>query len=392
MNGTYGVDFLNKVKEANDIIEVAADYFTLKKYGDIYKTHCIHPGGDKTPSLAFFPNTQSFYCFSCHAGKRDGETNGSDVISFIQWMEDLTWPEAVEHLADRAGIDIPKQEMTQEEKDLQVFYEQALAENRSYWTNLETQNGAEVKGWFHGRGIEDEDIAKWRLGAGKYGSQKDLVPVYAIIDEKGRTASFSYRVADEDGKYKNGQTTAIFKKGAILYGLNFIKRDIRQKEYLVLVEGYNDAIILQKYGVPAAAIMSTSISGGQIELIKKYAKKVILFLDGDAPGIESTLTNIKRLSAEGIEVEVLNIQGSDPDEVCLNYKDKMWDFILDNKRLAFHFMTNSILDKYLDESMRLKKEALEKLEEVIKYIDNDNEKLLYKERIMNILSHEKNNS
>jgi DNA primase len=101
---TFPDEFIKQVKDGNDIIEVASDYFTLTKSGDLYKTRCKHRGGDKTPSLTFFVKTQSFYCFGCHAGKRDGKTEGSDVISFIQWMENIDWQEAVMLLAKRIGM------------------------------------------------------------------------------------------------------------------------------------------------------------------------------------------------------------------------------------------------------------------------------------------------
>ena len=388
----FSEDFINKVKEANDIIDVASEYFDLKQYGDVYKTRCKHRGGDKTPSLTFFPKTQSFYCFGCHAGRRDGNTNGSDVISFVQWVEEIEWQDAVIMLADRQGLEIPKAELSNEDKQKKALFDAVLNENRVYWSNLISEKGKEVKEWFYSRGINDADIAKWRLGACCPTSSQEgaMIPVYTIIDEYNRSVSFSKRFNSDDAKYKNGPTTPIFKKGSIIYGLNFIKKEIRRNNYIVIVEGYNDAIILQKYGVPAGAIMSSLITETQAELIKKYTNNVILFLDGDPAGIDGTISNIKLLKSKGIEVEVINILGFDPDELGLKLKEKTLGFILANKKLAFQFLINNVLDKYFDKMMKLKKETINQLEEILEYIEDDTEKKLYKDLLVNIISLEEN--
>lgn len=376
-NVTFSNEFLQKVKEMNDIIDVASEYFDLKQVGDLYRAKCKHKG-DNTPSLTFFPDTQSFYCFGCHAGKRNSNTNGSDVISFIQWVEEISWQEAVIFLANRVGLEIPTKELTEEDKQKLVLYELTLRENRKYWLNL--MSNEKVKQYFYNRGIDDEDIAKWRLGA-----DKDI-PVYAIIDEYGRTISFAKRIDSEDAKYINSKNSPIFKKSNILYGLNFIKKDMRKLNFIVIVEGYNDAILLQKYGVPAAAIMSTTITENQIKLIKKYTNNVVLFLDGDTAGINNTISNIKQLKKEGLEVEVINVLGFDPDEVAIKHKDKLLDFILEHKQLAYQFLINNVLGKYFNSLIKMKKEVVKQLEEILNYIEDDIEKKLYKDQLLKIVS------
>lgn len=387
MKVVFSNEFLEEVKSKNDIIDIASDYFDLKKSGDIYRAKCKHKGGDKTPSLTFYPSTQSFYCYSCGAGKRGNSTEGSDIISFIQWVENLDWQEAVILLAEKAGVEVPKANLTSADKKKATLYNKALAKNREYWANLYKPEYDQIKEWFHKRHITDEMIAKWRLGVFTV-SEKDTqgCPVYSIIDEQGRTVAFSRRVDTKDSKYVNDRNDDIFKKSTILYGLNFIKRQVRQLDYIILVEGYNDAIMLQSYGVPAAAIMCTSVSEEQRKLIKKYTNKIILFLDGDSPGIESTISNIKELKKDGFEVDVMNIVGFDPDEVAIKHKEKTHSFILTNKKLAFQFLINNVLDKYFDKIMRLKKETIDELEEILNYIEDENERTLYKNQLIKVIS------
>jgi DNA primase len=384
MNQTFTKEFLEELKEKNDIVGVASEYFKLIDSGENYKAHCIHKGGDKTPSLVFYPDSQSFYCFSCGAGKRNGDTQGSDVISLIQWVENLTWQESVVFLARRVGLDLPKTNLTIEEKRKLKQYEQALKENKKYWKNLSNKPCNHILKWYNDKGIETQDIAKWRLGASKFGSK--WVPTYSIMDEQGRTCGFSMRAGTDQAKYVNSSNSDIFKKGDILYGLNFIKKEIRENKFAIIVEGYNDAIMLQKFGAPAVATMGTSITKEQIVLLKKYTDTVILFLDGDEAGIKSTITNIKEFKKEGFKVEVLNILGFDPDEVALKYKNDILDFILNNRKLAFQFLINSVLDRYFDKMIRLKKETINELEEILEYIDDKSERTLYREQLVKIVS------
>lgn len=368
--------FIAEVKAANDIVEIASEYFELHEAGGLYKAHCKHPGGDKTPSLTFFPDTQSYYCFSCHAGKR-GKTSGSDIISFIEWVEGISWQDSIIYLAKRKGLKVPDAELSEEDKKKQKLYDKILDENRLYWAQI--QDNKKTLEWFSKKNITEQDIAKWRLGAD--GNN----PVYAIIDEFGRTVAFSKRIGTDKNKYVNDITSPIFKKGEILYGLNFIKKEIRKLGYIVIVEGFNDAIQLQKYSIPAVAIMGTSLTDGQIALIKKYTNNVILFLDGDEPGIASTVEHIKGLKKEKVEVEVVNILGFDPDDVAIKYKNDTGSFINKTKRVAFQFLINNILNEYFDNMIRLKKETIKQLEEILNYIDDETEKEIYRKQLIRIV-------
>lgn len=375
-------ELVELVKSSNDIIEMANEYFVLEQAGNLYRTHCKHEGGDKTPSLTFFADTQTFYCFACGAGERGTKTSGSDIIAFIQWVENIGWQDAVIYLADRCGIKIPQAKLSKEERAKQKLYEKAMTDNRTYWGKLQLNN-PDVLAWFHSKGFTTDDIAKWRLGVDQG------VPTYAIIDDYGRTVAFSRRLNTKDSKYKNDCNSDIFKKGNILYGLHNIKKLARQLGFIVIVEGFNDVIMLQRYGIPAVAIMGTSLTDRQILLLKKYTRNVILFLDGDQPGVESTLEHIKTLDKEGFAVEVVNISGDDPDDFALQHKEETLLWINLKKKLGFGFMISVVLDKYLDSVMRLKTGAIKDIESILEHVYHGEEREAYADMAYRIIRDER---
>jgi DNA primase len=188
---TINQSVISRIKEEVDMIDLASEYYELIPSGDLFKAKCKH--GEDTPSLIFYPETQSFYCYGCHAGSK-----GSDVISFIQWMEDLSWQDAIIFLADKINIPI-----IEEEDENQELYNKKLELNRKYWMAL--KDDPNTLEWFYKKGLSDKDIERWRLGS-SFGK-----PVYSIMDSPGRTVGFSYR-NDNNPKYINDKNDEIFKK------------------------------------------------------------------------------------------------------------------------------------------------------------------------------------
>jgi DNA primase len=300
---------LSQVLEANPIEEVAAEYLTLEVCSPgVSRACCKH--GEKTPSLYFYSNTQKFHCYGC-------QTHGN-VLDFVRWMDDSNWYDTLAKLCTRAGIDIPKGQLSEEDKANAALYDRTLEESRGYARAL--RRDAASKAFFADKGMTDDDLVTWRLGS-HYGK-----PVYSILDERGRTCGFGFRKG-ADPKYYNSDGSAIFKKGNILYGLYQGLALVRQEKYLVLVEGYNDAIILQKHGVPAVALMGTAMTDNQVKLVKRYASTAILFLDGDEAGIGNTLRHAIRLVSSGLQARVINLAGRDPDDLARELKDQTGSFI-----------------------------------------------------------------
>ena len=380
MRYNFTEEFKKQLKDSFDIVEFAGNYFDVRPHADLYKAKCIHNGGDEQkPSLTFYPDTQSFYCYGCHAGLKEG----SDIIGFYQWIENVDYQTAVIALAEKAGIPLPKVEMTAAEKKLDSLYKQIDAKNKEYYHNLSKHK--ETKDYFLSRGITKDELIKWRLGATLFTDINEYVPCYGLIDEYNRTVAFSWRVDSEEAKYKNSKESPIFKKKNLLYGFNYAKPMIRKNRHAVIVEGYHDVISLQRYGIPAVGIMCTRISTSQAELLKKVTDNVIVFLDGDNPGISATMETIKRLSKLGFEVEAINIAGFDPDDFAKKRKEETYQYILDNKTLGYEFIINIILSKYRDSSIKLKKESIKSVKEVINGIEDLEERAIYSNVIDKII-------
>ncbi|MDK2600560.1 CHC2 zinc finger domain-containing protein [Bacillus stercoris] len=184
-------DFLQQLREIS-IEEVASEYFPLKQMGAIYQTKCIH-SNDNDPSLTFFPQTNTFYCFGCGAGKRP-KTEGSDTISFVMWIDNCSFYEAVQKLANLKGLTIPKAELSPEEKEKQKLLDRILDANRKYWEWLQKEERA--LNYLYNRGIDNDLIAKWRIGYIPESQNNHFhrgKVVFSLMNDWGQTVGFSHR-------------------------------------------------------------------------------------------------------------------------------------------------------------------------------------------------------
>lgn len=377
-------EFIKQIKDTSDIIELAQEYFPLTKHNTIYQAQCIHEG-DNSPSLTFFPDTQSFYCFGCGAGSKQ-KTKGSDVIDFVMWIDKCSYAEAVVKLAGRKGLALPTKELTKEEKEKQRLMLECLKLNRQYWTNLQAE--PEILKYLNDRGITQESIDAFRIG---YVPKEDQSKasnriVFAIMDDWGRTIGFSYRnmedhfpnpdKPDQGPKYFNSAKSLIFDKGSVLYGLHNIRKMIREKGYMVIAEGFGDTILGQKYGCPFVSTMGTSLTKEHIAIIKKYTRMVIVWYDGDEGGITSTLRHLVPLRNEGLIVKVLNTPG-DPDDKIMEVRDGLEEFILSNARMAGQYEVDLVMGKYRSQMSEMKFRLLEELRSVFKEVKSQTEVQTY---------------
>ncbi len=400
-------EIVEEIKFRSDIEDVISSYVVLKHAGSNFNGLCpFH--NEKTPSFTVFRASKSFYCFGCGAG--------GDVITFIMKAENLTYVEALEFLAKRAGITIPqtaeeerssikRERLLAMNKDTAKFFHAALndektgAEAREYLYNKRGLSKAIVKRFGLGYapnsfdalnrhlrslGYTDEEmVANFLCGVSKKtGKIFDMFRgrvMFPIINTSGNIIAFGGRVLDDTvPKYLNSSDTPVFKKSRNLFALNFAKANAAER--LILCEGYMDVIALHAQGFEnAVATLGTAITEEQARIMAKYTKKVIVSYDSDEAGQRAAAKALTLLHEVGIDAHVLKITGAkDPDEFIRkngeNGKSK-FKYLLDNSESRFNFRLESILKKYdlavPDEKIRASTEVCDMLADIYSSVERD---------------------
>lgn len=342
----YSDELVEEVRTRNDIVDVVGQYVRLTKKGSTYFGLCpFH--NEKTGSFSVAPNKQMYYCFGCHAG--------GNVITFLMEYENITFPEALKTLADRAGITLPQREATPQERREADLKSQILEINkeagRYFYYQMKHDREQKAYRYLTDRGLSDETIRKFGLGFSnpyendlyKYLKSKGykdeilketgLVKIeergsydkfwnrvmFPIMDVNNRIIGFGGRVMGQgEPKYLNSPETKVFDKGRNLYGLNLAKSS--REPYILICEGYMDTIALHQAGFTnAAACLGTAMTQGQANLLKRYTNQVILTYDSDGAGTKAALRAIPILKSVGMTVKVLNLKPyKDPDEFIKN--------------------------------------------------------------------------
>ncbi len=339
----YSDELVEEVRSRNDIVDVVGGYVRLQKKGNTYFGLCpFH--NEKTGSFSVSPNKQMYYCFGCGAG--------GNVFTFLMQYENFTFSEAMQTLADKAGVELPKQEMTQAQKREADRRSRLLEINKEaakyFYTLLRSKRGIRAYQYFEERGLSPETMQKFGLGYSdqysddlykylrKKGYEDDILKdsglvtldevrggydkfwnraMFPIMDVNNRVIGFGGRVMGQgDPKYLNSPETKIFDKSRNLYGLN-IARTTR-KSQLLLCEGYMDVIALHQAGFDnAVASLGTALTSGHANLLKRYTKEVYLTYDSDGAGVKAALRAIPILKEVGIVTKVINMRPyKDPDE------------------------------------------------------------------------------
>jgi len=368
-------EIIDEIIYRNDIEDVISSYVTLKRAGSNANGLCpFH--SEKTPSFTVFPATKSFYCFGCGAG--------GDVITFIMKAENLDYQDALEFLAQRAGINIPKDGEKAEagisrkrifEMNLAAakFFRQCLFDPQiggdalRYLSEDRKLSGAVIKHFGLGyspntfgmltdhmkkQGFTDEELTVGFL-CGK--SQKTGRPydyfrnrvMFPIIDVSGNIIAFGGRVMDDSKpKYLNTSDTPGFKKSRNLFALNYAKKNCA--EQLILCEGYMDVIALHAAGFEnAVATLGTAITSEQARLIAKYTKNVIISYDMDDAGRAAADKAMRLLAEVGVDVKVLRMSGAkDPDEYIKKFGADKFRQVIGKSQSGFNYKLDVILSKY----------------------------------------------
>lgn len=370
----YPEELIEDIRMKNDIVDVIGGYVKLQRKGSSYFGLCpFH--NEKSPSFSVSPSKQMYYCFGC------GE--GGNVITFIMKYENYNFAEALSMLAERAGVELPKAEYSDEERKRADLRSNILAANKDaamyYYHMLKTEHGSNAYHYLRGRELSDETITKFGLGYSdkvsddlyrymKNKGYRDEVlketglftyderrvydkffnrVMFPIMDVNNRVIAFGGRVmGDGQPKYLNSPETKVFDKSRNLYGLNVARTS--RKNYFLICEGYMDVIALHQAGFNnAVASLGTSFTSGHASLIKRYAKEVILTFDSDEAGIKAALRAIPILRAAGISIKVLNMKPyKDPDEFIKALGTEAYEERIKNATNYFIFQVGEEKKKY----------------------------------------------
>ena len=343
----YPDEVIEEVRMKNDIVDVISGYVKLQKKGANYFGLCpFH--NEKSPSFSVSPGKQMYYCFGCGAG--------GNVLTFVMEYENYTFQEALQSLADRAGVTLPKLEYSKEAREQAEFRARLLEVNKLaanyFYYQMKQPQGKIAYEYFHDkRKLTDETMLRFGLGYSNktsddlyrflkekgyddaFLSQTGLVTIeerggrdkfwnrvmFPIMDVNNRVIGFGGRVmGDGEPKYLNSPETKLFDKSRNLYGLNYA-RTTREK-YMLVCEGYLDVISMHQAGFTnAVASLGTAFTSQHAGVLKRYTDQVILTYDSDGAGIKAALRAIPILRDAGISARVLNMKPyKDPDEFIKN--------------------------------------------------------------------------
>ena len=362
----YPDDKVEEVLRANNIVDVVGSYVHLQKKGANYFGLCpFH--NEKSPSFSVSEPKQMFYCFGCGAG--------GNAATFLMKYENYSFQEALQTLADRAGIKLPEVNYSEEakkreekrqllravNKEAAVYYYKLLrsqkgikglrylaerkldpATMRDFGLGYADGSGNDLCAHLRSKGFSDEVILEAGVAAfdekrGRHDKFWNRV-IFPIMDVRGQVIGFGGRVmGDAKPKYLNSPETEIFDKSTNLYGLNIAKR--AKAPYKILCEGYMDVISMHQAGFhEAVASLGTSFTEGQAALLKRYTKQVLLAYDSDGAGVRAALRSIGILKKAGLEGRVIDLRPQkDPDEFIKANGKEAFQQRIDNAENSFFY-------------------------------------------------------
>lgn len=370
----FGSNAKDQVRQAIDIVDLVGSYLPLRREGRGFKALCPWHD-DSRPSLQVNPQRQSFKCWVCDIG--------GDIFSFVMKMENVDFPEALELLAERAGIKLDRRGVlpgaADERKSLYSLL--AWAEDQFHRYLIQSPEAEIARRYFDDRGVTEESLVKYRLGfspdswdwlvkrAAQSGYSEALLDkaglsnlrtgggcydffrgrvLFPVRDPQGRTIAFGGRVLPQfaekaGGKYINTRETPLFSKHKTLYGLDVSKDAITRQKTALVMEGYTDCLMAWQFGIEnCVAVLGTALGADHLRLLKRYCERVVLVLDGDAAGQKRTNEILELLIGETIELCVLTLpEGLDP---C--------DFLIERGGAAFRRLQESDTVDALEHSFR----------------------------------------
>ena len=362
--------FLDELAARCDIYEIVSRYVTLKKSGSNWFGLCpFHT--EKTGSFSVNTEKQIYHCFGCGAG--------GSVYNFIMQIENLTFPEAVEFLANLAGVPLPAQDagVSDNRKRLLELNRDAA---RFFYQTLSSPEGRAGYEYLLGRGLKPGTIKRYGLGfapdswdsllnamtekgytkselrelglikpnqrGGFYDQFRNRV-MFPIIDIRGNVIAFGGRVMDDSKpKYLNSPETKLFSKSRNLFSLNFAKKSASRR--LILAEGYMDVIALNQAGfTEAVASLGTALTQEQAKLMKRFADEVVISYDADNAGQNAAARAAEILKPADLKVRILKIPGAkDPDEFIREHGREAFSALLERSEDHMEFTLERIRNNF----------------------------------------------
>ena len=403
---------VEEIKNNLDITEVISNYIDLKQLGSNFKARCpFH--NEKTASFMVSKEKQIWHCFGCD--------KGGDIISFLQEYEGISFREALTILAEKANIALPEYS-GQKKEDYKRMYEINKLTSEFYEKKLKENNKVvkKVKEYLTNRKITEESIEKWQLGLSgeswdelynylknKEYEEEEILKAGLILkkrdgqgyvdrfrkrlmfplrDTQGRTVAFTsrtlvniaYQEEEFGGKYINSPQTVIYDKSKILYGWSLAKDALRQKKYIIIVEGNMDAIAAsQTKANNVLAVSGTALTKEQIKLIKRYTDNIIFAFDGDNAGSRAVLRGISLGWQEEMNLKVLILPaGKDPADIIKENEDNWYRLLKDSLPVMDYYFQRILAGVDLERADH-KKIAVQKLLPIIKFLKNNIEQVHY---------------
>lgn len=373
----YPREWIDSVRERSDIVELIGSYVTLRRAGSNYTGLCpFH--SERTPSFTVFPDTQSFFCFGCEAG--------GDAFTFVMRSENLEYPEAVEFLAKRAGIQIPE---THEDSDQprgisrarayelnraaarfyrDCLFDPAIGEaGMNYLRDTRGLDTAVIRHFglgyapnefgvllphLKGLGFTEEEMRQCflcgRSQSGRYYDYFRGRVMFPVINTAGEVVAFSGRdvTGTSKAKYLNSSDTPVFQKRKNLFALNFAKAHCA--EQMILCEGNMDVVSMHAAGFEnAVASLGTALTDEQARIMARYTKQVIIAYDGDSAGQRAAGRAMDIFARVGLDVRVLRItDAKDPDEYIRKFGTDAFARLLKGSSTGFSYRLDGVLNRY----------------------------------------------
>ena len=406
----YSEEIVEQVRQNNDIVDIISQYVHLTRKGRNYFGLCpFH--NEKSPSFSVSPERQIFHCFGCGVG--------GNIYTFLMKIEGIGFKDAIEQLAERANIQLPRIENPEEDRKEELkakiykinqftadFYHQNLykptAQNAQEYVKKRklTQNTLETfKIGFSGKfdelykslklqGFGEKEILESGLviknDRGQFIDMYRNRLMIPICDIRGRVIAFGGRVLDDSKpKYINSPENVVYSKGRHLFGLNVAKKDCSKK--LLIVEGYMDAISLYQRGITnVVAALGTALTEQQGWLLRKSTEQVILGFDSDGAGQTAVARSMEILQKMGCDMRVLQIEGAkDPDEFVLKFGEGRFKLAMDNAISLIEFKVKNLSKDINLNNTSDKIKFLNEIAKILAKVDNTMEREIYIDKIAN---------